>query len=161
MRAQTGSGNVVGALATALALLVASGCGGANQCNPACQPACPGGTICSADIHGHTNPVWHGVCLQLCSQPSDCKGGLKCRFFGNSAPFVCASEDLPTFCNLPGTYYGDTVADGSGCMDAQTLAAVFDSTAMNGTHGLEMQTCPNGCETVVDAHGVPSGARCR
>jgi hypothetical protein len=160
MRSQTSIANAVGALATALALVMTSGCGGGNQCNPACQPACPSGTICSADVHGHTNPVWRGVCLQLCSQPSDCTGGLACRSFGDSAPYVCASDDLPTICDPAAKYYGDLVGDLSDCKDAQTLAAVFGP-ATNGTSGLELRTCANGCEALFDAAGVPSGARCR
>jgi hypothetical protein len=159
VRSQASSANAVGALATALALVMTSGCGGGNQCNPMCQPACPSGTICSADVHGDLNPIWEGVCLQLCSQPSDCTGGLKCRYFGRSAPFVCASDDLPTICH-PQVIYSDAPAYVSGCKDAQTLGAPFGSLT-NDTTGLELRTCPNGCETIVDAHGVPQGARCR
>jgi hypothetical protein len=151
-------GYAVGIVATTLAL---SGCGGADgQCVATCSPACAAGTICSADIHGHTSAVWHGVCLELCSRPTDCSGELRCRSFGGTAPFVCASDTMPVLCDPNATYRDDAVADFATCVDAQTLAATFGTTTKNETGGHELQTCASGCEETTTATGARS-ARCR
>ncbi len=142
-------------LATWLATLVAAGgCRTRDEaCATSCQPACPSGWVCAAELGSDISTTWEGVCLQPCAHPSDCPAGLSCRDF-SSGGFLCASDSVPSFCPVVSTWTTSLVGYGAYCVDDGTAAVPFAS-SVNGTSGWQMQTCANGC---VD-HGICAGTK--
>jgi hypothetical protein len=68
-------------------------------------------------------------------------------------------DALPALCPDQSHAVDDQVGDIPTCHDVQTFDQLFSS-SVNLTRGVELVTCPNGCESVT-TQGLPTTGRCR
>lgn len=133
-----------------------------STCATSC-PVCDAGSVCITGTHTGS------VCLQTCQTGTDCPAGLQCailQFLGgtllstSNPPRVCASATFPAECAQ--TTHG-TCSDYAfvTCVDDQHLGTGYTSD-VNESCGTSVTTCPNGCQSDVDAgiQGVHAG-HCR
>ncbi len=137
----------VGALATLLAASLATGCRtGDEACSTACAPACPAGNpllLGAAEQHiGDVGKAcaYSGARVRPTARPAsaaDPAGQPGLRMRSGAAPFCPVVTEWAV---APVGYVGR-------CVDADNVTRELDS-SLNGSSGLEMQTCANGCQTI-------------